>query len=197
MPITSASVMTHLVVSVRPDDTVAEAAALLARHGISAAPVCDKDGKLLGMVSEGDLLRPFGQENALHRSWWLGMLAQGAELAPAFAEYLRSDRRRVRDLMTGPVVTATEATPLGELADLLLRHKIKRVPIVRDGKLVGVVSRADLICALARAPETVGRDRQQSQAGSTSPSWRRTMPLLHPKNQAAHQGKSRSGTNQT
>ncbi len=168
MPITAASIMSQRVVTDRPDDTVAKAAATLAQHGISAAPVCDDDGKLLGMISEGDLLRPFGKENALRRSWWLSMLAQGIDLAPEFAAYLRSDQRRVRDLMTAPVVTAGEAASVGELADLLLRHRIKRVPIVHDGSLVGVVSRADLIGALARASEAFSSDREQTPIGSTN-----------------------------
>src|SRR6185437_1788911 len=99
MTIDAASIMTRTVVSARPDDTVAQVAALLTEHEISAVPVCDKDGKLIGMLSEGDLMRPFGEENALRRSWWLGMLAEGTDLAPEFLDYVRLDRRRARDLM--------------------------------------------------------------------------------------------------
>lgn len=173
MSMNAASIMTHRVVTVEPDDTVAAVAGRLARHGISAAPVCDKDGKLLGMISEGDLLRPFAQDNKLLRSWWLSMLADGAELAPAFLNYMRSDRRRARDLMIGPVITANEAAGLSELAALFLRHRIKRVPIVRDGKLVGVVSRADLISALARAPEVLSSPSEaEVPIGSTRLPWR-------------------------
>src|ERR1700751_5319563 len=94
MTIEAASIMTRKVVTVGPDDSVARVAAVLAEHEISAAPVCDKEGKLLGMLSEGDLMRPFGQENALRRAWWLGMLAEGTDLAPEFLDYLRVDRRR-------------------------------------------------------------------------------------------------------
>jgi len=152
MTIDAASIMTRTVVSARPDDTVAQVAALLTEHEISAVPVCDKDGKLIGMLSEGDLMRPFGEENALRRSWWLGMLAEGTDLAPEFLDYVRLDRRRARDLMQKDVVTATERSSAAEIADLLSKHKVKRVPIVRDGKLVGIVSRADLIRAMARTP---------------------------------------------
>jgi CBS domain-containing protein len=155
MTIDAASIMTRNVVTVGPDDSVAHIAALLAEHEISAAPVCDKDGKLLGVLSEGDLMRPFGQENALRRAWWLGVLAEGTDLAPEFLDYLRVDRRRARDLMQPDVVTATERTSTGEIADLLTKHRIKRVPIVRDGKLVGIVSRADLIRAMAHSPEAL------------------------------------------
>ncbi len=146
-------IMTQRVVAARPDDTVADVAKLLSENCISAVPVCDPDGRLLGMISEGDLMRPFGQENATKRAWWLNMLAEGTELASGFVDYLRLDQHRARDLMSSPAVTATEAANIGEVADLLFRHKIKRVPIVRDGKVVGVVSRADLIHTLARSPQ--------------------------------------------
>ena len=107
------------MVTAGPDDTVARIAALLAEHEISAVPVCDKDGKLLGMLSEGDLMRPFGQENALRRAWWLGMLAEGTDLAPEFLDYVRLDRRRAKDLMTTEVITVTERASAGEIADLM------------------------------------------------------------------------------
>jgi CBS domain-containing protein len=80
------------------------------------------------------------------------MLAEGTELAPEFLDYVRLDKRRARDLMTRDVITATEGTSTAELADMLSRHRIKRVPILRDGKLVGIVSRADLVRVLARSP---------------------------------------------
>ena len=153
MTIDAASIMTRDVVTAGPEDTVARVAALLTEHEISAVPVCDKDGKLLGMLSEGDLMQPFGQENALRRAWWLGMLAEGTDLAPEFLDSVRLDRRRAKDLMKTDVITATERSSAAEIADLLNKHKIKRVPIVRDGKLVGIVSRADLIRAMSRSPE--------------------------------------------
>lgn len=152
MTIDAASIMTRDVVTAGPEDTVARVAALLAEHEISAVPVCGKDGKLLGMLSEGDLMQPFGQENALRRAWWLGLLAEGTDLAPEFLDYVRLDRRRAKDLMKTDIVTATERSSAPEIADLLTKHRIKRVPIVRDGKLVGIVSRADLIRAMARSP---------------------------------------------
>jgi CBS domain-containing protein len=168
MSIKAASIMTRRVVTVLPDDTVSVVAGLLANHGISAAVVCEENGKLLGIISEGDLLSPFAEENALHRSWWLSMVSAGAELAPTFAAYMRSGQRRVRDLMTTPVVTAAETTTLGDLADILLRYKMKRVPIVRDGKLVGVVSRADVISAFARLLEPSSTSDRHIPIGSTN-----------------------------
>jgi len=148
-------IMTRGAITCGPDDTVRTIAALFTRHGISAVPVCDKDGTLLGVISEGDLMRPFGESNKLRREWWLGVLAEGTDLAPEFLDYVRLDSRRARDLMTTPVVTATERTSVNEIADLLQRHRIKRVPIIRDGKVVGVVSRADLVRAMARSPDAM------------------------------------------
>ncbi len=152
MSLKATDVMTRHVVSAQPGDSVAKIAKLLSEHQISALPVCDERGQLLGMVSEGDLMRPFGQENALKRDWWLNLLAEGTDLAPAFLDYIRVDHRCARDLMTSPVITASEDTSLTAVADLLARHRIKRVPILRDGKLVGIVSRADLVHVMASAP---------------------------------------------
>jgi signal-transduction protein with cAMP-binding, CBS, and nucleotidyltransferase domain len=104
------------------------------------------------MLSEGDLMRPFGAANEMRRAWWLGVLAEGTDLAPDFLDYIRVDRRSAHDLMTPDVVTATEQTSLSEIADLMSKHRIKRVPILTDGKLVGIVSRADVVRALAGLP---------------------------------------------
>lgn len=152
MPVDAASVMTRDVIKVGPNATVAEVAALLAKHDISAVPVCDEKGTLLGMLSEGDLMRPFGAANEMRRAWWLGVLAEGTDLAPDFLDYIRVDRRSAHDLMTQDVVTATDQTSLSEIADLMSKHRIKRVPILTDGKLVGIVSRADVVRALAGLP---------------------------------------------
>lgn len=151
----AASIMTRKVITASPEDTVAEVARLLTKHNISALPVCDVSGKLLGMISEGDLMRPFGEANSLRRAWWLEMLAEGTDLAPEFLTYVRVDHRRVKDLMTNEVVTADQGANVETLADLLTRHHIKRVPIVHDGKLVGVVSRADVVRALAGGHDPV------------------------------------------
>jgi CBS domain-containing protein len=149
------NIMTRAVVTAGPDDTVKTIAALFTKHRISAVPVCEKDGTLLGVISEGDLMRPFGESNKLRRAWWLGLLAEGTDLAPEFLDYLRLDSRRARDLMTAPALTATDRTSVNEIADLLQGRGIKRVPIVRDGKVVGIVSRADLVRALSRTPDAV------------------------------------------
>jgi len=151
----AASVMTRNVVTARPEDTVARVARLLTHHRISAVPICDQSGTVLGMVSEGDLMRPYINSNLQRRAWWLTLLADGTELAPEFLEYVRLDRHQVGDLMTKPAITASESTSVTELAELLAKHRVKRLPIVRDGKLVGIVSRADVIRTIARSPEAV------------------------------------------
>lgn len=147
--------MTSDVLSIDPDDSVGVAARKLSERGVSAAPVIDAEGRLQGVISEGDLLQPFCREKQLQRAWWLRILAEGEAIPPALVDYIRLDKRRVRDLMTSPVVTATEDTPLPVIADLLLRHRVKRVPVLRDGRVVGIVSRADLVRALARAPDAI------------------------------------------
>ena len=149
---TATAVMTRNVISVRPDAGIAEVAETLTKHGISAAPVVDASGKLLGMISEGDLLQPFSGKTQARRAWWLEMLAEGERLAPEFLEYISVDRHTAADLMTRKLITAQEATQLSEIADLLTAHHIKRVPILRGETLVGIVSRADLVRAFAHIP---------------------------------------------
>ncbi len=153
MSLDAASIMTTKVICAAPDDTVARVAGLLASHHISAVPVCDTAGHVLGMLSEGDLMRPFASASEARRAWWLRMLAEGTDLAPEFLSYVRADQRRAKDLMTTSVVSAAEDTPAREIADLMMRNRIKRVPILRDGAVVGIVARADLIRAIAENPE--------------------------------------------
>lgn len=151
----AASIMTRSVVTAHPNDTVAQVARMLSEHAISAVPVCDTGGALLGMVSEGDLMRPFVDANVKRRAWWLTLLADGTDLAPEFLDYVRLDRHRVGDLMTKPVISAAETTTVTELAEKMVQNRIKRLPIVRGEKLVGIVSRADVVRAIAQSPDSV------------------------------------------
>jgi CBS domain-containing protein len=148
----AADIMSRQVVAVAPHDTVHEAAKILSRNKISAAPVCGSDGKLLGMISEGDLMAPFRESRRLGRDWWLGILAGGGELTESFWNALRQDVRSVADLMTRHVYTATEDATLPRLAEMMISHGVKRIPIVRDGIPIGIVSRADIVAELARSP---------------------------------------------
>jgi CBS domain-containing protein len=150
-------VMTTRVVAVAPDTPVTEIAKLLLERQISAVPVVSDDRRLLGIVSEGDLTHGLGQEGA-KRSWWLDLLASPQTKAEA---YLKSHGRLASDLMTREVVSVTPDTPLPEIARLLEARRIKRVPVLRDGELVGIVSRADLLrgFALQPSPDANADDR--------------------------------------
>jgi CBS domain-containing protein len=148
-PAKAADLMVEDVLTVRPATSVAELARLLVENRISAVPVLDDSGALVGIVSEGDLLRRGETGTERHRSWWLELLVGNATLA---GEYVKARGRTVADVMTREVVTADEATPLARLAELMETHHVKRLPILRGKRLVGIVSRADLVAALA-APQ--------------------------------------------
>ncbi|TPJ86075.1 CBS domain-containing protein [Mesorhizobium sp. B2-5-12] len=141
-------VMTSPVIAVGPDSTVDEVAGILLSHGISAVPVIDR-GALLGIVSEGDLIRRAEIGTAPQgRSWWLHLFTNNAVQAEG---YVKSHSDHVVDVMTQQVATVVESTPVAEIATLLEHNRIKRVPVLRDGQVVGIVSRANLVRALVIA----------------------------------------------
>ena len=139
-------VMVRDVITIGPDDSVADAAKLIAQNDVSALPVVDDDGHLVGIISEGDLMNREEIGTEIHHPWWIEAVTPAATLATEFA---KSHGKRVEEVMSEDVITATEETPLAEIAAILERNRIKRVPIVRDGELVGVVSRTNLVQALA------------------------------------------------
>ncbi len=150
------SIMTRTMITAWSNDTVKNPAALFARHEISAVPVCDKDSTPLGIISEGDLMRPFRQAIKSRRDWWAGSARGGHQCgARIVGLHAAGDNRRPRDLMTAPAITTREGAPVAEIADLPQRHRIKRVPITKDGKVVGIVSRPDLVRPLAREPDAL------------------------------------------
>jgi CBS domain-containing protein len=140
--------MVSPVITVKPSASVEEAAKLLLENRISAVPVVDDHGKVVGIVSEGDLLHRAEAGTERRRSWWLAGLMDEETLA---AEYVKAHARKVADVMTPTAITATPNAPLRELAALMETNAIKRVPIVDNGRLVGVVSRANLLRAVAGA----------------------------------------------
>jgi CBS domain-containing protein len=142
-------VMTSDVVSVAPGTSIRDIAQLLLRSGISAVPVVDDTGAPVGMVSEGDLVGRNDADRQARRDWWLMMLAEGEALHPDFLATLGSTQLTAQDVMSAPVMTVGEDVPVAEIARILSEHHIKRVPVLRDGRMVGIVSRADLIKALA------------------------------------------------
>jgi CBS domain-containing protein len=139
-------VMTSEVITVGENATVAAVAKLLADRGISAVPVVDPDNRVIGMVSEGDLLHRVETGTERRRSWWLEIMASTNQLA---GDYIKSHSGKVKDVMTRDVISVTDTTPVADIAVLLETNRIKRVPVLRDGKLVGIVSRANLVRALA------------------------------------------------
>ena len=145
-------VMTTNVITVAPETSVRALAALLCEHGISGVPVVNSAGALVGIVSEGDLLHraETGTQRRTdrRRARWFDSLASDKELA---RDYVKSHARTVGEIMIRDVITVTEATGLNEIANLLATKRIKRVPVLRDGKVVGIVTRANLVRAIAAA----------------------------------------------
>ncbi|MGE0418559.1 MAG: CBS domain-containing protein [Acetobacteraceae bacterium] len=152
---TAADLMTRDVAVVRPETSLREAVGIMARRSISGLPVVDADGTLLGMVTEGDLVR-WHEGYTTRQARWLDMLAEGHELAREFLEGMRSEQHKVRSVMTAGVTTVPEDMPAREIASLMHAKGIKRVPVVRDGRLVGIVARSDLVRALAAKLGTNG-----------------------------------------
>jgi len=149
-PINASDVMTRNVVSVGPETPTRVVAKLLLEKRISAVPVIDANGALIGMVSESDLIRREIDRRAEDRFWWLEMIAEGEDLASEFLEYVKRTDRPVREVMVAPVITVVEDSPLQMVAAALQEHHIKRVPVLRNGQMVGIISRIDLIRALAQ-----------------------------------------------
>src|SRR6516162_6524937 len=145
-------IMTKEVLTVRPDTSVSEIAGLLLDNKISAVPVIDDNRHVVGIVSEGDLL---GQPpSGSPRAWWLRLFN---EAAVCLEEIATARHLTARDVMTQSVVAVLDHTPVDVLATLMRRRKLKRVPVLRDSKLVGIVSRTDLLEALMRRDNAVPR----------------------------------------
>lgn len=145
-------VMTTQVVTVLPDTSVREVARMLLINRISAVPVVDTEGRILGMLSESDLMRRAETGTDEHHSWWLSLVADLRVEA-----FVKSHGLHAKDVMTREVVSISEDASLEEMATLLERHRIKRVPVVRDGKLVGIVSRANLLHGLVARQDGMER----------------------------------------
>lgn len=144
-------IMTEGVICLDVKESVFDAAELLLGAGISAAPIVNDKGTVVGIVSEADLIRRAEIGTAPKKSWLSRLLDSEGSSA---RDFVAAHARKVSDVMTREVVTAGEEATLGELVELIEKHDVKRIPIVRMGKLVGVVSRADLLEALlSREPE--------------------------------------------
>jgi CBS domain-containing protein len=145
----ASDVMTKTVITGKPDSTIENAAELMSRHQISAIPILDDENKVVGIVSEGDLMRRVEGAKDQPRSWWLSLFSGSETNAKSFV----LDRgKHVKDIMTRQLTTVAPDMPVGQIARLLEKKHIKRVPVVKDGKLMGIVSRGNLLQALAVQP---------------------------------------------
>jgi CBS domain-containing protein len=151
-------IMTEYVFSVGPDDTISRAIRIMLQDHVSGLPVIDGNGRLVGMVTEGDFLRRAETATEPRRPSWLEFLRGPGAMAD---EYVHTHGRKVSEVMTTNPATVTEETPLEQIVALMEKRRIKRVPVVRGDKVVGIVSRANLLHALASvagevAPSKVG-----------------------------------------
>jgi CBS domain-containing protein len=154
-------VMTVGVTTVRPDASVTEAARLMVEHGVSGLPVVDAHGQLVGIVTEGDFLRRTETGTERRRPRWLEFLLGSGRLAN---EYVHSHARKIQEIMTPDVITVFQSTPLQDVVTVMERHRIKRVPVLDGEKLVGIISRANLVQALARLAEEASPSQPDDEA---------------------------------
>ena len=145
-------IMTGKVVCIDVEESIFDAAELLLGAGVSALPVVNDKGEVVGIVSEADLIRRAEIDTAAKKNWLLRLMDSETSAAH---DFIGAHARRVSDIMTRKVVTASEDATLAQLVELMEGHSVKRIPIVREGALVGVVSRADLLQALlSREPDS-------------------------------------------
>ncbi|HEY5963515.1 MAG TPA: CBS domain-containing protein [Xanthobacteraceae bacterium] len=140
-------VMTQHVISVGPDDSIARAVHAMLQNDISGLPVIDPYGALVGMITEGDFLRRAETGTQRRRPRWLEFFMASGRLAE---EYVHTHGRKVSEIMTTDPATVTEDTPLDDVVAVMEKRRIKRVPVLRGHKVVGMISRANLLHALAR-----------------------------------------------
>ena len=140
-------IMTRNVITVRPATPIQEAARTLVAHGISGVPVVDDGGRVVGLLSEGDLILRHKPRERM--PWWRIFFDDGERLA---REYQKAVGTTVAEAMTRSVISVSPDLPLESAAAILDEHRIRRVPVIADGRLMGIVSRGDLVRALATAP---------------------------------------------
>jgi CBS domain-containing protein len=168
-------IMSSPVVTVTPDASVAEAAALLLERRISGVPVVDQTGQIAGILSEGDLLRRVETNTERHRPHWLEMLLGQTGDASSF---IKSHASRVGDVMSHDVIASHPEASLREIAELMERHGIKRVPILDGGALVGIVSRANLMQGLLADRRSLAASTSDDQIRDKLNDLLRTQPWI-------------------
>lgn len=164
MTMIARDIMTTKVVAVRPNASLRDIARTLLENHISAVPVVDDDGRPIGIISEGDLVIRSPDDRETRRDWWITLLAEGEHLSDDFLAYARSDKRTAQQLMVAPVVTVADDATLDEVARVLASYRIKRVPVLQHRRMVGIVSRADLVRALSNMQGDSGHGRPAGAA---------------------------------
>jgi CBS-domain-containing membrane protein len=144
-------IMTRQVITIGPETSVVEAADTMLRHHISGLPVVNTAGKLTGIISEGDFIRRAEIGTQRKRGRWLQLLVAKGQSG---SEYVRERGRKVNEIMTPDPVTVAEDTPLEDIVRIIEQHNVKRLPVVRGDQLVGIVTKSDLLQAVA----TLARD---------------------------------------
>jgi len=153
-------VMTRQVICVAPDSSIVEALRLMLQNRISGLPVVDKNGELIGIVTEGDFLRRSELGTQRRRAKWLEFIVGPGKLAE---DYVHASGRKVEEIMTPEPCVVSEDDTLEKVVELMERRRVKRLPVVREGRMVGIVSRANLMHALA----SMARDAQPT----AGPDW--------------------------
>jgi len=154
-------VMTRRVISVSPETSVFVAIRLMLKHHVIGLPVIDNHGKLVGILSEGDLLRRGEIETERKRSVWLDALFGPADGA---ADYVHSHGLAVNEVMTREPITVTENTRLDEVVRLMENRNVKRLPVLRDERVIGIISRANLMRALLSIHRTTPQSSDDDAA---------------------------------
>jgi CBS domain-containing protein len=174
VPVIAADIMSRVVVAVGPDTTLDQAIKLMTQNRISGLPVVTVGGALVGILTEGDLLRRIETGTAGDPPGWFSSLFRPSALA---ADYVRTHGRRVGELMTIDVISVAEDAPLATVVALMRQHHVKRLPVLRAGRLVGVVSRSDLMAQVGKAlsaPRLEATDdaiRNEIVAGTAQQPW--------------------------
>jgi CBS domain-containing protein len=158
-----ATLMSTNIVSVLPSTTLADAVRIMLAQRVSGLPVLEGDGRLVGMITEGDLLRRTELESEGKQPSWLKAFLTPSRVA---ADYVATHGRHVSEVMTPNPIHVTPATDLAEVARLMLHKHVKRLPVVEAGRMVGIVSRSDVLRALARKLVDMPEERTDEEIGA-------------------------------
>ena len=148
--LTAGEIMTKPIVTARPDTPLRTVIRQMLQGGFSGMPVVDADGRAIGMVTEGDFLR-WSEEADPRARWWLNMLADGYDLAENFLQEIKDQHARVQAVMVQDVVGVSADTPVRDVAKLLAERHVKRVPVLEDGRPIGIITRRDLVRAMLQS----------------------------------------------